>query len=60
MRISSTFHVSVFWMTVLIFSMPFVAIAQQKVAILEARAMAEQDAESDVNKGIWFGSGCLV
>lgn len=40
--------------------MPFGVIAQQNSVILEARAMAEQDAESDVNKRLWFGTGNLI
>lgn len=47
-------------MTVLVFSTPFASVAQQNSMILEARAMAKQDAERVVNKGIWFGAGSLV
>ncbi len=60
MKISSKFHVLVFFMAVLTFSTPFVVIAQQNSVILEARAMAKQDAESDINKIVWFGAGSLV
>ena len=60
MRTHATFYIFAVLMAVLTFSAPFVAIAQQNLAVLEARAMAAQDAESDVNKGVWFGSGCLV
>ncbi|MCY3741222.1 MAG: hypothetical protein OXH00_09405 [Candidatus Poribacteria bacterium] len=60
MKINSTFHVSVFPMVVLTFCMPFVSFSQQNSVILEARAMAEQDAESDVNKIMWFGAGSLI
>lgn len=59
MKIKSTFHALVFLMAALIFSMPFAALAQQNSVILEARAMAEQDAESDINKIVWFGAGSL-
>ena len=53
----------------LIFSVPFVTIAQQNSATLEsgvdtvenvvmkAKTDAEQDANSDTNKIFWFGSG---
>ena len=60
MKISSKFHVLVFLIAVLTFSMPFVVIAQQNSVILEARAMAKQDAESDINKIVWFGAGSLI
>ena len=56
----STLNVLVLLMVVLIFSIPFVSFAQQHSVILEAKAMAEQDAESDVNKIMWFGAGSLI
>ena len=79
MIISSTFHVSVFLMAVLVFSMPFVTIAQQTAEaadtksapgaytksekeslIATAKADAERDAETDVNKLLWTGVGCAA
>ena len=56
----STRNVLVLSIVVLIFSIPFVSFSQQNSVILEARAMAVQDAESDVNKIMWFGAGSLI
>ncbi len=60
MKINSTFHVFVFLMVVLTFSMTFVTFAQQNVVLSEAIAAAEADANQDVNKPLWFGTGCLL
>ncbi|MCY4552547.1 MAG: hypothetical protein OXC79_02625 [Candidatus Poribacteria bacterium] len=73
MKISSTFHVLVFLMSLLTFSVPFVTFAQQNsgqtevsepigaqdanAARLETKAAAEQDASNDINKPLWFGIG---
>ena len=57
MKIRSTFHVSVLLMAVLTFRLPVVTFAQQNSVDTEARAAAEQDANSDVNKLLWFGTG---
>lgn len=48
-------------MVVLIFSAPFVAIAQQQEVseMVQAKIDAQQDAASDVNPMLWFGSGFL-
>lgn len=59
MKISSTFHVSVLFMTVLMFSMPFVTLAQQNSVESEARADAEADAEADTDQRFWFVVGCF-
>ena len=59
MKISSTFHISVLFMAVLMFSMPFVTLAQQGSAYAEAIAAAEADAEANVNRTLWFAVGCL-
>ena len=45
-------------MAILIFSMPFVALAQQNLQA-EAMIAAERDARNDVNTGLWFLAGCL-
>ena len=50
------FHIFVFFMAVLTFSMPFGTLAQQNAW----RAAAERDAEADVSKPLWFGAGCLL
>ena len=63
MKIRSTFHVLVFLMAVLTFSLPFITFAQQAAVQAEQRkaiADAERDAEARVNKGLWFGVGCLT
>lgn len=59
MKTCSIFHVSVFIMIALVFSMPFITFAQQyddsDVAILHAK----RDAKNDVNESKWFLAGCL-
>ncbi|MCY3743197.1 MAG: hypothetical protein OXH00_19440 [Candidatus Poribacteria bacterium] len=59
MKTRSIFYVSVFIMIVLVFSMPFIALAQQysdsDVAILDA----ERDAKNDIHESKWFFAGCL-
>ena len=50
-------------MVVLMFSMPFVTLAQQnsgQADAIAAEADAEADANKDVNKTLWFGAGCLL
>ena len=60
MKISSIFHALIFFMTVLIVSMPVATLAQQNSLQAEAKAAAEVDANTDVNKPLWFGAGCLL
>ncbi|MDE0401759.1 MAG: hypothetical protein OYL97_10825 [Candidatus Poribacteria bacterium] len=76
MNRDSTFHVLVFLMAVLIFSMPFTTLAQQQQnpveaevsvnTILkmpgteEAKAQAIADAEKDTDKTSWFMAGCFL
>ena len=63
MKISSTFDISVLLIAVLMFSMPFVSLAQQnsgQADAIAAEADAEADANKDVNKPLWFGAGCLL
>ena len=50
MKINTTFHVLAFFMAMLIFSMPFVTIAQEDDWEIEARVAAERDAEADTNQ----------
>lgn len=59
MKISSPFHILVFYMAFLVFSMPLVTLAQQSSVYAEAIAAAEADAEANVNRPLWFAVGCL-
>lgn len=65
MKRGSIFHVSVFLFAVLVFSMPFVSLAQRSVTGMSSRAQAqaisdaERDAEASVNKSVWFLAGCF-
>ena len=58
MKINSMFHVLVFLMAVLVFSMPFAALSLQHSVRAEAIAAAEQDASANVNTTLWFWGGC--
>ena len=60
MKINTMFHVLVFFIAVLTFGMPFVTLAQQNLVPAEVVAAAEADANKDVNKPLWFGTGCLL
>ena len=76
MKINSTFHVLIFLMAVLIFSMPFVSFSQQNsvqvetetaapqdafTMSLEAKAAAERDASINFNQPLWcLGGGAIV
>ena len=53
------FKILAFLMAVLIFSMPFVTLAQQNSVQAEAMAAAERDAETNVNTPLWFWGGCV-
>ena len=44
----------------LIFSMPFVTIAQEDDWEIEARVAAERDAEADTNQVLWIGGNFLL
>ena len=59
MKTRSIFHVSVFIMIVLVFSMPFITFAQQYDDSDFAILHAERDAKNDVNESKWFLTGCL-
>ena len=52
-------YVCSFLMAVLIFSMPFVTLAQQDTVRAEATAAAEADAEADTDGNYWFIIGCF-
>ena len=60
MKICSTFHVLVLVMAGLIFSAPFVTIAQQNFVQAEAATAAEADANKDVSKLLCFSAGCVL
>lgn len=61
MKINKTFHVVVLFMVVLTFSMPFVTVAQQNSGASQVIVdTATADANRDVNKPLWFGTGCLI
>ncbi len=60
MKINTIFHVLVFFMAVLTFSMPFVTMAQQNLVQTEAATAAEADANKDVSKLLCFGAGCVL
>ena len=72
MRRDVRFHVLVFCMAVLVFSLPFATYAQQNSVPVaaetaaaqdanairfEAKVAAERDASNDINKLSWFGAG---
>ena len=72
MRICSMLHTFVALMAVLIFNLPFTALAQQKSVqtetevaaeqdsssmMREAKTAAERDASNDINKLAWWGAG---
>ena len=59
-KLNSTFHVFAFFMAVLTFSLPFVAVAQQNSVEGQAVIDAAADANKDVNIPLWFGTGCLI
>lgn len=59
MKIKTTISCASFLMIVLISSQPFVSIAQQNSVEIQAKTDAKQDAETDVNKLLWTGIGCV-
>lgn len=72
MKIRSTFHMFVFLMVVLTFSMPFVTLAQQNIEpaeattdaeraamVAKATADAERDSQADTDTTFWFIVGCF-
>ena len=60
MRTHATFHTLVVLTAVLTFSTSFGTLAQQNSGSVEAKIAAERDAEADVSKPLWFGTGCLL
>ncbi len=60
MNIGRIFHILVFVMAVLVFSMSIAAFAQQNSELFEAVSAAEQDAKADVNQINWWLSGCCL
>lgn len=60
MKRDTTFHVLVFFMSILMFSMPFVSIAQEDLWKLEARSTAERDAETDTKQVLWIGGNFIL
>ena len=47
MKTRSTFHTSVFLITVLVFSMSFVTLAQQNAEVTDAKSIAEKNTKSE-------------
>ena len=60
MNIGRIFHILVFVMAVLVFSMSIAAFAQQNSELFKAVSAAEQDAKAEVNQFEWWGSGCML
>lgn len=56
MKTKLPFRVFTFFIVVLMFSIPFVTLAQRT----DVQAAAEADATKDANKPLWFGTGCLL
>ena len=57
MKLQIPFQMLSLLMTVLMFNMPSVTLAQQNLVQAEAITTAEQDAINDVNKFLWFVAG---
>ena len=57
MKLQIPFQMLSLLMTVLMFNMPSVTLAQQNLVQAEAITTAEQDAINDVNKRLWFVAG---
>ena len=58
-KLKNSFQILVLLMAVLTFSTPFVTFAQQNSLQAEAIVAAKRDAQTDVNRGLWFLGGCL-
>ena len=59
MKINAMFRISAFLMALLIFSIPFVALAQQYSVQAEAIAAAQRDATASTDPTFWFIVGCF-
>ena len=59
MKTRPKFQSSIFFMIVLVFSMPFITSAQQDDDSNFAILHAKRDAKNDVNESKWFAAGCL-
>ncbi len=60
MRTELLFRVLVILMSMLSFSFPLQAIAQQRTTVIDAKTAAEYDAEDDVNTAIWLAAGGIL
>ncbi len=60
MRTELLFRVLVILMSILSFSFPLQAIAQQDTTFVDAKTAAEYDAEDDVNTAIWLAAGGVL
>lgn len=60
MRTELLFRVLVILMSILGFSFPLQAIAQQRTTVIDAKTAAEYDAEDDVNTAIWLAAGGVL
>ena len=60
MKIGSVYHILVFFVVILVFSISFVTFAQQNSELFEAVVAAEQDAKAEVNQLGWWCSGCML
>ena len=60
MKISSVFHGLTLFMVMIILNTAFVALVESNSVGAQAAADAVADANQDVNKPLWFGTGCLL
>ena len=54
------FRISVVLMFMLIFNLPWQAIAQQSTTVTDAKTAAEYDAEDDINTSVWLVAGGIL
>ena len=59
-KIRKTSHVFAILIAIITFSMSFCSLAQPNLVAAQAEADAAADADKDVNKPLWFGTGCLL
>lgn len=60
MKIGSVYHILVFFVVILVFSISFVTFAQQNSELSEAVVAAERDAKTDVDQSDWWIRGCCL